>query len=599
MLEFVEKIKKNILPLTLIVLYLVFIVITWGRWGHVMSDSFREAIIPQAILDGKVLYRDILNLYPPFAYQLNAVLFKIFGCRLYVLYMAGIICGAVNLTLLYNLIKRYSSNIVAFVVTLTVMEMLTFRLCVDNSASWFFPYSYSFLYAFTCCFSSIVVYLLYKNFDGTEKKSLNYLYGTALLIGFSLAFKWDFFLFIFIPLVETIRNKSFKQFFICLGFLLAPSLFTFGVYLLTGGTINDLLNEVDFLVKFSKAKSVIQFNKYVMPQTFTPNVFRDLILSVKFFVKQMPIILATSFLVLWVMEKNQKKVALNVFIAIVSIVLGFKFIIYPFSIAQFNKLGVSENIVFIPYILLILTIFTLIFKRVTSKVLSSQEKFCIALILIGLLITFRQFAEVKISYIGNFTIIPYWSAFVYFCLVLLPEYIEKLNKPVIKKTVAVSLIIFCSLVSSVYFCYYFPNMKFKINGDKDTFYTGIAQSRTLNDTLDYINENVPEDSTILVMDECLLLNWYSKRKTNLTYYALIPHMIDTIGEDKIVSDLAADLPDYVIITNNNYPLAGVFGIHYAKKITRFVFDNYDYVKAIIHPELKISLEVTILKKKSK
>lgn len=598
MLEFVDKIKKNFLPLTLIVLYVAFIVFTWGRWGHVMSDCFREAIIPQAILDGKVLYRDILNLYPPFAYQLNAVWFKIFGCRLSVLYMVGIICGAVNLTLLYKLIKRYSSNTVAFVATLTVMEMLTFRLCINNSASWFFPYSYSFLYAFTCCFASIVLYLLYKNFDGAEEKSLNYLYGTALLIGFSLAFKWDFFLFIFIPLVEAIRNKSYKQFFVCLGLLFAPSLFTYGVYLLTGGTIGDLVNEVDFLIKFSKAQSVIKFNKYVMPQAIYPDVMKDLILSSKFFVKQMPVILLASYFVFWLMEKNQKNIVLNSFIAVISVILGYIFIIHPFSVAQFNKLGLAENIVFVPYILLIWAIFTLICKKTAGKTLSSNEKFCVALVFIGLLITFRQFAEVKIAYIGNFTIIPYWSAFVYLCLVLVPEYFEKLNKPVIKKTIATSLIVFGALISSVYFCYYLPNMKYKINGENGTFYTGIAHARALNETLDYINENVPEDNSILVMDECLLLNWFSNRKTNLIYYALIPHMIDTIGEDKIVNDLANDLPDYVIITNNNYPLAGYFGINYAKKITQFVFDNYDYVKAIVHPEMKKSLEITILKKKS-
>ena len=133
MLEVVEKIKRNFLPLTLIVLYLAFIVITWGKWGHVMSDSFREAIIPQAMLDGKILYKDILNLYPPLAYQLNAILFKIFGCHLSVLYLAGIICGAINLSLLYILIKRYSSDVVAFVSTITVMELLTFRICINNS----------------------------------------------------------------------------------------------------------------------------------------------------------------------------------------------------------------------------------------------------------------------------------------------------------------------------------------------------------------------------------------------------------------------------------------------------------------------------------
>lgn len=597
MLEVVEKIKRNFLPLTLIVLYLAFIVITWGKWGHVMSDSFREAIIPQAMLDGKILYKDILNLYPPLAYQLNAILFKIFGCHLSVLYLAGIICGAINLSLLYILIKRYSSDVVAFVSTITVMELLTFRICINNSASWFFPYSYSFLYSFTCCFAAIVFYLLYKNFDNNEQKSDKFLYIISLFIGFSIAFKLDFFLFIFLPLFETIKNKSFKQFFICLGLILIPNLLTYGAYLLAGGSIGDLINEYNFLIEFSKARSVVEFNKYVMPQAIYPDVIKDLILSSKFFLEQIPIIILYSYAVFWLFEKNQKNRILNVFIGIFALLICWIFLIHPFSVAQFNKLGIDENIVFIPYVLMIWAICILCHKRFRFQNLLNSEKFCIALVFIGFLITFRQYAEVKIAYIGNFTIIPYWCAFVYFCMVVLPDYFSKFKNSIFNKTVACSFIIFGTLISSVYFCYYVPNMKYKINSEKDTFYTGLAHAPALNDTLAYINDNIPKDKTIVVMDECLLLNWFSDRKTNMKYYALIPHMIDTIGEQKIIGDLASDMPDYIFITNNNYPLVGYFGIHYAQGIIQFVFDNYYCVKSIIHPELKKSLEITVFKKK--
>lgn len=99
------------------------------------------------------------------------------------------------------------------------------------------------------------------------------------------------------------------------------------------------------------------------------------------------------------------------------------------------------------------------------------------------------------------------------------------------------------------------------------------------------------------MEEGLILNWFSDRKTNLKYYALIPHVIDAIGEQNIISDLSSNKPDYIMITNNEYPFVGCFGIDYAKNILHFVFDNYYLEKSIVHSELKNSLQITVFKKK--
>lgn len=72
MFLFFENNKSKIYPFILFLIYFLFIILSWGKWGHILADSFREALIPQAILDGKVLYSDITNLYPPLAYQINA-----------------------------------------------------------------------------------------------------------------------------------------------------------------------------------------------------------------------------------------------------------------------------------------------------------------------------------------------------------------------------------------------------------------------------------------------------------------------------------------------------------------------------------------------
>ena len=572
----------------------MFIVFSWGKWGHVISDCFREAIIPEAMLDGNVLYRDILNLYPPFAYQINALLFKIFGCNLNVLYAVGIACGATILTFLYKLVKEYSSEITAFVATLTVMELFTFRICVKNSASWIFPYSYSFLYAFTFCFVGICVYLLKKK--NPENDHFKTMMAVSLLIGFSIASKWDFLLLGLIPIFESVKNKSIKEVITYLGLMIVPSLLSFGVYLLFGGSVLDLSNQVQFLINFSHAPSVIAFNHENLPQSLNPLILSHIGTSFVLFVSEFFALFLIFSFGFYCFEKN-KNILKNL-VVIVFLMMLSAFIVYNFADFQMRTLEIFANFVFVPYVLAIWAIAVVLLKFIKHREFSDKEKFCLSLVVIGFLFTFRQFAEVKISSIGNFAIVPYWLAFVYYLIEILPTYFKKLQTIIYKKSIMVTLVAFCLSVSSIYLFYFLPNMNGKINGSKGAFYTSLAYSPVVNDAMDYINKNVPKDKTVFVLEEGLIFNWFSDRKTNLNYYSLIPHMIDTFGENAVVSELAKNKPDFVLITNNYFPIVGQFGVDYAKEITQFLFDNYDYEKSIMLPQSKLSFEVTVLKKKN-
>lgn len=77
--QFLKCIKKNENFIPIVLLFIFFIInciIFWKSGIILMMDIGREYIIPQAILDGKVLYRDILNIYGPLAFIINAFVFK-------------------------------------------------------------------------------------------------------------------------------------------------------------------------------------------------------------------------------------------------------------------------------------------------------------------------------------------------------------------------------------------------------------------------------------------------------------------------------------------------------------------------------------------
>ena len=584
-MEFAKRNRNGILRITLIVLYVVFIVFSWGKWGHVISDSFREAIIPEAMLDGKVLYRDILNLYPPLAYQVNAVLFKVFGCNLNVLYVVGIICGATVLSFLYKVVKEYSSEVTAFVTTLTVMELFTFRICVKNSAAWFFPYSYSFLYAFAFSFVAISLYLLMKR--DRENRFVKMII-ISILIGISLASKWDFLMLCMIPIYESVKNKSIKEFFAYVGLMILPSLLSFGIYMISGGTILDLLNQIQFLINFSHAPSVIAFNLENLPQSLNSLILTQIGISFALFAFEIFALFLAFSLGLGFIEKNKNIFKNLVFIVLLTVFSAF--VVYNFADFQMKTIEIWANFVFVPYVLAIWAVAVIALKLIKKRDFSEKEKFCLSLVVIGFLFTFRQFAEVLNCYIGNFTIIPYWTAFVYLLIEILPSYIEKSKLHIFKKSLISALIIFGLTFTYIFLGVYCQKINNKISNNKGTFYIGLTFSKPINSAFDFINSEISSDKSILVVDEGLIFNWFSSRKTDLKFYSLIPHMVESIGEDTIVHKLSENLPDYVFLTNNEYNSVGFWGEDYAVKIKNLILNNYDLVKIIEPDEISSDAE---------
>lgn len=219
-----------------------------------------------------------------------------------------------------------------------------------------------------------------------------------------------------------------------------------------------------------------------------------------------------------------------------------------------------------------------------------------------MLMSFRSFASLHISHIGNFIIAIWWINFVYFFMELLPSYFPNFyNIKYLKKTMALFFIGY-SLSYTSYYIYNSAQMNTKLISEKGTFKSTPGYGYTINETIKFIKEEIPKGKIFLAAEEGLVLNYLTESDINLKYYALIPHMIDTYGETKIINDLSKNPPDYFIVTNNIYvtmSLGGIFGTHYAKEIAKFIVKNYDYIKTIKSPDSRDIFEITIFKLKEK
>ena len=130
---------------------------TWGTWGSVTIDSGREMYAAFVLSKGRVLYQDVVYQYPPLAPYFNALLFRVFGIHLEVLYWTGSLSALASAFLLYATGSKLSFRIAGWTAG-AVLLIEAFRRALFSFP---LPYSYSSVYG--CLISCLFLWLLATN----------------------------------------------------------------------------------------------------------------------------------------------------------------------------------------------------------------------------------------------------------------------------------------------------------------------------------------------------------------------------------------------------------------------------------------------------
>ena len=137
--------KKNGYFSILSLIFFGALVLLWGRFGDPVVDCGREAYIPFAMADvGKVLCKDIVCIYGPVPYYINALVVKLFGASFGVMQAIGAFFAYMFLFLFYSFSKRFFGAAQAFFISFLVLVSCVFSVHIFN---YIFPYSYAMLYA--------------------------------------------------------------------------------------------------------------------------------------------------------------------------------------------------------------------------------------------------------------------------------------------------------------------------------------------------------------------------------------------------------------------------------------------------------------------
>ncbi len=519
--------KKSVFSDKLIIFFIWIIVsaifiFTYAKMGSPLIDCGREAYIPEQILKGQVLYKDIFNIYAPAAYLFNALLYKIFSPNLNVLYYAAFINYGILNTFLYLISRFFISKERGFILIFLIVATTGIS---GNVFNFFFPYSYGMAYGITA--SVIAIYFLVRGNKASD------FYWAALFAGLSAALKYEFILFI-VPLVfvSLYRQRSLlKVINIIILYMFFP-LLSLLILFCQGINVSDLYKEFLILNSVFSSRAMWYFYNITGITFSISHIWIMLFTSIIFFVS----------IFLLECKKNWR--------ALLKIVLIFFIAAYAVSFFSYSFF------VFIPLSILLLFIFR--FKKLGYKaVVLAISIFAISIKVFFFLLFFSY----GVYYIGLF--------FVLMAVVLPISY---------RKKFIIVLAIFVIYLSS--FC--FKTIKIKsgiIESSRGRVYAGKAQSIPFMQTYNYLKNNTLKEDKILCLPEEPLMNFLLDRDTDNYLYSLIPMYIEVFGEQNIIDRIEDVKPKYIVVNdwNTNSYYFNYFGKDYALGIMQYINEKYSKV----------------------
>lgn len=520
-------------------LLILVLISTFAHHGSLIVDCGREAYYSLQVLQGKILYKDIFNIYGPFSYMFNAFLFRIFGINLNILYLAGCICAFLITSLTYLIAKRFMSGFISFSISaFTIMV----GVLNTNLFNMIFPYSYGMLYGIVAVLFSIWLLLKYEE---TPEKTL-YLYLSGISAGLCVANKYEFlpyFLVIFYAAYK-VKPLNFKQYTLLMLSLVFVPVLNFAILFLQGMKIKDLLTTALIINKMTHTKTLAYF--YQHTGTFLHKKTIPF-LTQKFFAVTIPLALlffATS-------RKNR----------IVSVVLTIATAFWIFT-----KLNV-DSFVFLPILIFLWFIFNFKNIRTNTKLM--------ILTLSTILLNMKIFWGLLIFCYGTYLVN---LSFITMIALVLDRFKEKnINQKVIASYLIIASISF-----------YFINMPrlhskmHALSTPRGKIYVEENLFPSTDKLVKYIQTNTKKNDTVMIFPEGQLINFLTDRKSDNTYGSLIPLYIETFGEDNIIAHFKKNKPEYIIFNNWDYHEYSYRYIcnDYAQTFCAFIAQNYISEKVI-------------------
>lgn len=512
-----------------------------GHYNNILIDFGREVYYPERILEGKILYKDLFNIYGPFSYQFNAVLYKIFGVNLSTLYFSGILCSLAIVTGTYFIAKKFLTEFLSFAIGVFTIAVGVSTYIIFNFS---FPYSWALLYGMVFFLYSVLFLIKFKN----ENKP-NFLYLSSFFAGICIASKYEFAIYSLIVLGFIIYSgiKDWKIGLKAFSALLVVPVTCFGILFLQGLTFGDLISSLKIIKKMSETETLKYFYQtvgvYFHPKVL-PILFESLVKAV----------VSIFALFLGVFLSNKNKMA------------SFGVTVFAIILASYLFISTEKlTFVFLPILLLVCAIFGL--RKYKNDIP------LLIIVLCGIAMSLKS--------IWGMLLMSYSSYYVSFVLIAFLALLFKFIPAKYEKITAVYLILFSAyfiLINS----FSIDEMQNKITTEKGSIQTNKELADSTNYLINFLQKQTKPTDKVVVFPEGMMINFLANRKGDDFYNSLLPLYVETFGEERIIEHFHSTKPEYIIFNNESMSSYGFNHIcnDYALDFCSFVFQNYNNVGVI-------------------
>lgn len=522
--KLLDKIKKLNIDYYLVILLIFALVgclVFCGHYNGILIDFGREVYYPEQILEGKVLYKDLFNIYGPFSYLMNACLYKIFGINLYTLYAAGTVLSLILTGFIYKISDLFLTKVQSFT---TGLFTIAIGICTPTIFNFTFPYSWAMLYG--TVFFAISLYYLLKSIDDDNSQNI---LRAALFAGLAVSNKYEFIPYALLILFYIFKSR--KNIFLLIAALFAPIVISYGILFLQGLTINELAESLSIVKKMSQTQTLKYF--YLNHGIFFS--MKALLLDLIIFI---PVFITALF---YLGAGKTKKLPASLCLltgAFLTLILA-------------EKIN-HDTFIYLPILLIVTFLFQA--RKISDKKI------------------FYLFATTILLCLKSITalmIFGYGTYYVSFLLIALTVLISNKWKD--------AIYLFLCCISAIFIIQNYSTLpKTDLQTNRGKIYT--YSSNVLSEVTNYFKDAASKK--VVFLPEGMILNFLTSTKSDDFYNSFIPLYIETFSENTLIEHYKKSGPEYIVFSNIGMQDYGYTNIcqDYALQFCSYVLKNYDFAE---------------------
>jgi hypothetical protein len=547
---------------------------SWRRWPDPIIDFGRELYVPWRLAEGETLYRDLAYFNGPLSPYVNAGWFRLFGVSLRVLVFANISVTSALLALLYVLLSQVGSRMSAFLACLTFVLVFGFsRYTVVGNYNYVCPYSHEITHGLLLSLAALWFVGRYARGRRVRDAGL-----CGLCVGLASLTKPEIFLAAAPSAAVGIglalyaqrepRERALAAGSAFLAALVVPSVAAVALLSLampTAMAIRGTLGGMGWL--FSPEITSLPFYRNFMGTDHLAENLATLLTMSAWYAALFGVPAALGLLK-WQTRRRAFGACVGCFAMIV-----LAFLWHP------DKVPLIDIMRPVPTVMLLaLGVLITVYVRRRDPAARGQLVLPIAMVLFALLVLAKFLLFVRHSSYGFALAMPATLLLVVLLWDWAPRAIERRGGnclPLRGATLAVLLafVTLCGVISSQRLA----SEIVPVGSGADALWTD-SRGLEVNRVMDDIRRLAPDDATLAVIPEGIMLNYLLRRTNPTPYISLMPVEVLMFGEERILDAWRQRPPDFVVLTDqstSDYGFAS-FG-DYAGRLANFLRSNYAVV----------------------